>query len=306
MPHLYVRTTEMDKRAEKIISIIKEYGSVINSTEIADLYPEDIPIGSLKSFMSGYVRPYYPCIKAIPRKGYIYEESEKKPVNVFKNAEGYPDPTAGKALANAMMSSETANQLRGEIWIRDTGAYKNTQELVLVLGASKGVVNYIVVRDNDLERTYWYSGYCIPFTSTNGTKKFVDYRQIRTSGQNSFVRYDQMLDEEIFEKVLNGIAERFNISQFVKPKEVEVVKEVPTVVYETKEVPAPITEEEAIKFLTETGWLNKHNEIVREGERNMFKIEKEKIENHYANTDVWKARAEAWEQAFRLMCEKGA
>ena len=300
MNYAVPRTEAYDKRANEIVKIIKDYDGVISSGEIQTLYPEHLALGTLKTFLTNYILPNYPQIQSIPRKGYIYCDEKKKPDNPFKNAEGYSDPTAGKALANLMMSSEEANQIPGEIWVRETGSYsKNKTELVLVIGASKGVVNYIPIKDYDLDRTFWFAGYCIDFTLMDRTRVFVDWRQLRTCGQNPFVRYKEMRDD-VYEQVKNCLATRLKIDRK------EVVKEVQKVVYETKEVPAQITKEAAIDFLIESGWLSDHdNEITK---AQWLKDEAEKNHNSAMKVELegWKAKAEAYELALRLMCGKEA
>ena len=289
-----VKTEEKEKRAKEIVKIIKDYGGVISSSSILQLCDNSFTTNSntLKNFLNTYVLPNYPDVKSIPRRGYIWDPAKKE--DQFKNAEGYLDPTAGKAIANMMMSSssskddEAINQIPGEVWYLDPGAYKgNKKFLALVIGGSKGCVNYIPVRDADLDKAYFYAGYCIPFVSM-GRNYFVDIRQIRTSGQNSFDRYSFVMDDDIFEKVKYGVAKRFKIETRVETKTVEVVKEIP--IYETKEIPAQIDEEAAIKFLEDSGWLKEHDKNLR-----MYV---------YPELAEYKAKAESWEQAFRLMCGK--
>jgi hypothetical protein len=91
-----------------------------------------------------------------------------------------------------------------------------------------------------------------------------------------------LLYDDVFEEIKQHIAKRFDIQQTVK----EVVKEkkVEVPVYEVKEVPAKITREDAIKFLTEDGYFDEERPDI--------------------DLAVWKAKAEAWETAFRLMCGK--
>ena len=278
------------ERDELIIEAVKQYEGLVTSKEIAEL--TGISRSVVKNNMSRIMKEN-PNIKAIPKKGYYYSVDKSKK-SEMKNSEGYFDPTAGKAIANAMMSKNEVNQIPGEIWVRETGSYsKNNTELALVIGASKGVINYIPVKDFFTEKEYYFEEHCTNFLLPSGTKVYVDYYQVRVSGQNSFERgkYECLLDPDIYQEILDRISERFNIS---RPK--EIVKEIP--VYETKEVPVEITQEKAIDFLVKNGWLDDYkNKLVA----NVKKATENNGEKLYS---AYKAKAEAWESAFRLMCGK--
>lgn len=282
------------ERADKIVAAIQEYGELITGREIKELVGDKSTVSAFKTFMSHYVAPNYPEIEAIPRKGYIYrgiKKEEKTDKELYKNSEGYLDPTAGKALANLMMSAKVkkteTNLVPGEVWTRSTGSYSgNKEELALILGESSYAINYIPVRDSVLDKDFFYADYCIKF-EYSGKKYFVDWRQIKTCGENPFAsrnggKYMFLLSDDIFEEIKQHIAKRFDIQQTVK----EVIKEkkVEVPVYEVKEVPAKITREDAIKFLTEDGYFDEEKPSI--------------------DLAVWKAKAIAWENAFRLMCGK--
>lgn len=278
------------ERDELIIEAVKQYEGLVTSKEIAEL--TGISRSVVKSNMSRIMKEN-PNIKAIPKKGYIYSEKKSKK-SEMKNLEGYSDPTAGKAIANAMMSKNEVNQIPGEIWVRETGSYsKNNTELALVIGASKGVINYIPVKDFFTEKEYYFEEHCTNFLLPSGTKVYVDYYQVRVSGQNSFERgkYECLLDPDIYQEILDRISERFNIS---RPK--EIIKEVP--VYEVKEVPVEITQDSAIDFLVKNGWLDEYKNKLVDNVKKTVESNSEKLYSAY------KAKAEAWESAFRLMCGK--
>lgn len=289
---VYAKNEVNVSKAEKIVKAVKDYGEVITSKEIFELFKNDFSsISAAKTFLSTFVIPEYPNIKSIPRKGYVWDpiDTKKEEKSTFKNSEGYSDPTAGKAIANCMTyqntEGEESNQLPGEVWFLDPGTYKgNKKFLALVIAGSKGCINYIPVRDFVLDKGYFFAGYCVPFTAINGREYFVDIRQLRTSGQNAFDRYSFLLDFDKFKSIKQKIAERFKIET------VEVVKEVP--VYETKEVPAAITEESAIKFLQNSGWIEKHDEELTNEDHLMSMIQG--------------ARAQVYEQVFKLIFERGA
>jgi len=296
----YKRTEKKDKLAETIIEALRDYGDVIASKDIYDLVPQDIySCRSLKNFLQCYVKEYYPDkVRAIPKKGYMYigknKEIKEEPKSTgFKNAEGYSDPTAGKALAKVMMEpkAQETNYFPGEVWTRSTGAYMGPKkkELVLVIAASKGNVNYIPVYDSIEEKGFYYSGYCKEFESTSGKKYFVDWRQIRTSGCNPFKdgSYEFAVDDNTFNSILDQIGKRLGLGE-------TIVKEVPKIVYETKEVPATITEEDAVEFLAKSGWLDNHDRII--GSRAAMDAQ-----NLYSKElAVALESARIWETCFRL------
>lgn len=296
----YKRTEQKDKLAETIIEALRDYGDIIASKDIYDLVPQDIySCRSLKNFLQYYVKEYYPDkVRAVPKKGYVYigknkGVKEEPKLTGFKNSEGYSDPTAGKALAKVMMEPKTqeTNYFPGEVWTRSTGSYMGPKkkELVLVIAASKGNVNYIPVYDSIEEKSYYFSGYCKEFESTSGKKYFVDWRQIRTSGCNPFKdgSYEFAVDDDVFNSILDQIGKRFGLGE-------TIVKEVPKVVYETKEVPAAMTEEDAVKFLATSGWLADHDRIVRDSA-------KDEAHGLYSKElAVASEAARIWETCFRL------
>lgn len=289
------------KQVEDIAEIIKQYdGSLITSKQIHELMDDPVSLTGVKYILHEYVLRDYPDIISVPRRGYRYAAKPERETKVFKNEEGYPDPTAGKALANVMMTpkEQETNYFPGEVWTRATSPYlgPKKKELALVIAASKGVVNYIPVRDYVEEGTYYFSGYCTEFESPSGKKYFVDWRQIRTSGCNPFKdgSYEFALDDDIFSKIMSQIGKRFGIGEVI-------VKEVPSppkVVYETKEVPATITEEDAIKFLTDNGWLTEHDNGVRSNAMEEFGT------LFSRSADIWEARYKTLLLAVKLMCGK--
>jgi hypothetical protein len=105
-----------------------------------------------------------------------------------------------------------------------------------------------------------------------------------------------LLYDDVFEEIKQHIAKRFDIQQTVK----EVIKEkkVDVPVYEVKEVPVEITQEAAIDFLTKNGWLGEYSRKITDNVRETIESTNKKLYSEY------KAKAEAWESAFRLMCGK--
>ena len=294
------RTEAKDKLAVSILEALRDYGDIIASKDLYDLVPQDLyTFQSFKNFLQYYVKAYYPDkVRAVPKKGYMYiyknKEIKEEPKSTgFKNSEGYSDPTAGKALANVMMEPKTqeTNYFPGEVWTRSTGAYMGPKkkELVLVIAASKGNVNYIPVYDSIEEKGFYYSGYCKEFESTSGKKYFVDWRQIRTSGCNPFKdgSYEFAVDDDIFNYILDQIGKRFGLGE-------TIVKEVPKIVYETKEVPATITEEDAIEFLAKSGWLANHDRVIG----SKAAVEAQQLYSKELAVALESARI--WETCFRL------
>lgn len=214
-----------------------------------------------------------PNITSIPRKGYQWVEKqnpeetkkeEPKTVERYddtKNDEGYMDMTA--FLAMQTITDDRYKQEPGQIWEFEGTPYKykdlNWCVILKAYGKpDKGSCSFLLVSKID---DYYDEKVCVPF-SIKGNLYYVDPRRVQQRPIKSLIRSKYRLEDKDFNEIKEAVAKHLDILQNTKIIEKKIPGET---IIETKEVPAQITEEDAIAFLTNSGWLKKHEvEIVNQ------------------------------------------
>lgn len=168
-----------------------------------------------------------PEIKRIAVKGsYVYIWSPQKAANSeMKNSEGYPDPTAGKALANAMKSDGKyhRNFKFGEIYA--CSEQRGDQEGLLVISSKSGTVVGLNVYP---EMKDFMNGF-YTWHDERGDH-FVSPIQVVNVKERNLTKKMFELDQKAKEECKDIFAAVLGLQSFVETKvamPVEVIKEVP-------------------------------------------------------------------------------
>lgn len=211
---------------------------------------------------TGYTGDFKYCIKTLKvqheeletvgqRAGAAYIWKPSKPLqSEMKNPEGYNDPTAGKAIANAMRSSGNGRypmrQHFGEMWgcldIRDDA------EGVLIVSANEGVcVCYNVY---PTKKSFMKDGFLFKWNDSMGWHYISTINPINIYERRLNKCLLSLSDNEK-EELREAVAMIFPVSQVEKP--VEVVKEVPVekIVEKTVEVPVEKIVEKTVEVPVE-------------------------------------------------------
>jgi len=250
-----------------IINTLQEMGEYLTSRQIGELtgIGENRVRWLLRTEMQKNHNRY---IVSDRKKGYLFvpdpEKEEPKKVERYddtKNDEGYMDMTA--FLAMQTITDDRYKQEPGQIWEFEGTPYKykdlNWCVILKAYGKpDKGSCSFLLVNKID---DYYDEKVCVPF-SIKGNLYYVDPRRVQQRPIKSLIRSKYRLEDKDFNEIKEAIAKHLDILQNVKIIEKKIPGET---IIETKEVPAQITEEDAIAFLTNSGWLKKHEvEIVNQ------------------------------------------
>lgn len=245
-----------------ILDTVKTMGKV-SSAEIGEL--TGIPRGRVKDLLCDEVKRN-PNLKSEPRIGYTWVKEETKykddsKYGMTKTEEGYSDPTA--FLAMMKLTDDTYDQEPGTIWEYEGRPYiaggDKDLNWVVVIRAYKGSVSCIDVKKID----DWYDPVKFVTISIKGNLYYIDPRRIMQRPMKQFLRMKYRLEDSDFNNLKIAIARHLDIEQAVKIE----VKEVEKVVETVKEVPAAITEQDALTFLLKNGWMDQHDKEIMDRAR---------------------------------------
>ena len=165
---------------------------------------------------------------------YFWVESKKKVVySEMKNHEGYPDGTAGKAIANIMKSSSNGKypmvQSFGEVW--SCSKLVDSQEGFLVVSAKKGIcIGYMVYPE---KTPFMKPDYTMRWSDDNGKHYISTINPVNLSEKKLEKRIAKLKDSEkecLKTCLLNALSVDLPMQTKVVTKEiekpVEVIKEV--------------------------------------------------------------------------------
>lgn len=184
---------------------------------------------------------------------YFWVESKKKAVySEMKNHEGYPDGTAGKAIANIMKSSSNGKypmvQSFGEVW--SCSKLVDSQEGFLVVSAKEGTcIGYMVYPE---KTPFMKPDYTMRWSDDNGKHYISTINPVNLSEKKLEKRIAKLKDSEkecLKTCLLNALSVDLPMQTKVVTKEiekpVEVIKEVPIEVTKevVKEVPVEVVKE---------------------------------------------------------------
>ena len=222
------------ERMNQIVSIVKENGGrPISSEDLAKACGMN-SFHTLHAFLSYHKDlPQRKLIKALPAGqggGYVYvgEDEEEKPET--KNAEGYPDPTASKAMTNLKKYDYRESQFEPGFVYQIDHFYE--KQLVLVLSGYPGTVNCLMVCD--VSNQFYDPDICI--TLLNNEKYYVDPRRIVSIPEKRFDKCKFFVPQSYFNGTIRAaVAECLGLS--VIEKRVPVTKVVEKIVEKKVEVP---------------------------------------------------------------------
>lgn len=184
---------------------------------------------------------------------YFWVEKKKKVVySEMKNHEGYPDGTAGKAIANIMKSSSNGKypmvQSFGEVWTCQKMV--DSQEGFLVVSAKEGIcIGYMVYPE---KTPFMKPDYTMRWSDDNGKHYISTINPVNLSEKKLEKRIAKLKDSEkecLKTCLLNALSVDLPMQTKVVTKEiekpVEVIKEVPIEVTKevVKEVPVEVIKE---------------------------------------------------------------
>ena len=184
---------------------------------------------------------------------YFWVEKKKKVVySEMKNHEGYPDGTAGKAIANIMKSSSNGKypmvQSFGEVWTCQKMV--DSQEGFLVVSAKEGIcIGYMVYPE---KTPFMKPDYTMRWSDDNGKHYISTINPVNLSEKKLEKRIAKLKDSEkecLKTCLLNALSVDLPMQTKVVTKEiekpVEVIKEVPIEVTKevVKEVPVEVVKE---------------------------------------------------------------
>ncbi len=184
---------------------------------------------------------------------YFWVEKKKKAVySEMKNHEGYPDGTAGRAIANIMKSSSNGKypmvQSFGEVWTCQKMV--DSQEGFLVVSAKEGIcIGYMVYPE---KTPFMKPDYTMRWSDDNGKHYISTINPVNLSEKKLEKRIAKLKDSEkecLKTCLLNALSVDIPMQTKVVTKEiekpVEVIKEVPIEVTKevVKEVPVEVVKE---------------------------------------------------------------
>lgn len=273
-------TSEQNKeRMDAVVNIIKDYGEVISSKDIADIL--GVPIPGFKSWLHRYSKDFPKEVAIIPRKGYKYVEdkssdkSDKQDLasvlstvgtiastaitNAAKvlekkeerysgclNDEGVPDPTAYQATHKKYGTDIQP----GDIWDIGTVPYSSSTSS---LGPAKYAAKFLVIASfpktamgleiREITDGWFNPETDIPFELSDA-KYYVNPTRLFSKSPRTFERGLCVISEDLLKEIRDGICDTLNLY-----KVREVVREVP--VEKIVEKPVEVIKEVPVEKVVE-------------------------------------------------------
>lgn len=247
------RVMEAKEKRQRIVGYLKSAGRPVGKSDIV----KNANIDGVFDSIMRKTREEYPQIQKIgDKQGAMYEWKEPEPTKkeTFKNAEGYSDKTAGKAIINAMKQASTGypeRQKFGEFW--RTGG-NNEYEGILVISAKEGMCIGCFVHSS--RKGFMKDGYTFNWYGKTGRHWCSTLALINFQTRNITTRIEE-LDEQKKTEFRNLLAETLGyevtkeVQVIEKPVEVEkiVEKEVPVEVEKVVEKKVGMSEDEVQELL---------------------------------------------------------
>lgn len=241
------------EKRQRIVKYLKSAGRPVGKVDIVKNAQVD---GVFDSIMRK-TREEYPQIHKIGDKQaalYEWKEAAPAPEPKNKNAEGYSDSTASKAIANVMRQTPTGypeRQKFGELW--RTGG-NNEYEGILVISAKEGICIGCFVYGS--RKGSMKDGYTFTWAGKTGRHWCSLLNIINFQTRNIVSRIEELDDQkkaELRKLLADTLGYEVTKETQIKEveKEVEVVKEVPVekIVEKVVEKKVGMTEDEVQELL---------------------------------------------------------
>ena len=274
-----------DEDVEAIINVLKNNEGLISAKTIAE--SAGLPIRRVYDLMSDYIMPDYPEVNSIPgpKGGYSWVETktELDPVvrkkEITRNAEGYPDPTAAAVLEKL---ERNGKDRAGEIW-----STNNEECYFLVLASFRG----LVIGMNVCTMDAWYDPEYDQKVNIRGKSYYMNLRRIVSKPAKTLVANFGNVGPERLGFIRSAVAKLLGLQteklvEVRKPYPVEVEK----LVYRTR---TKFDRKKLRRVVPKAVDVSKYQQLV-----NNARNDREFYKNQVIIANV---RADAWEEAFRLM-----
>ena len=222
-------TKNTKQKINKMVTILKEQKGYVTSEELANRL--GFAQKSFLNMISRHKDYLPPNVKGVTGKGYIWVDDpvvvEKK--EETKNAEGYSDPTASKAIDNMKKYYYTESEYLPGVVYKVEQFYED--RLVLVISGYPGTINCLEVKD--IKDMFYDPDICIVLIGAENY--YVDPRRIISVPEKRFKKAKYNVPADCFNNVIKpAIAACLGIDTVEKIVEVPVEKAVEKIV----EVPA--------------------------------------------------------------------